>query len=93
MGPRDDYGYNQAQAQAVAEVKKLPGIKVVEEEKTMVKILQDQGRMGAIRLAVPHGKVFLEVFAADAAEAEATVRELPMCKWWDLEVYPLSGTA
>jgi len=32
VGPRDDYGYNQAQAQAAAEVKKLPGIKVVEEE-------------------------------------------------------------
>src|SRR5436190_23953553 len=32
VGPRDDFGYNQAQAQAVAEVKKLPGVKVVEEE-------------------------------------------------------------
>jgi basic membrane protein A and related proteins len=32
VGPRDDYGYNQAQAEAVAEVKKLPGIKAVEEE-------------------------------------------------------------
>jgi basic membrane protein A len=32
VGPRDDYGYNQAQAQAVAELKKMPGIKVVEEE-------------------------------------------------------------
>ena len=32
VGPRDDYGYNQAQAQAAAEIKKLPGIKVVEEE-------------------------------------------------------------
>jgi basic membrane protein A and related proteins len=32
VGPRDDYGYNQAQAQAVAEIKKMPGIKVVEEE-------------------------------------------------------------
>ena len=32
VGPRDDYGYNQAQAQAAAEVKKMPGIKVVEEE-------------------------------------------------------------
>ena len=32
VGPRDDYGYNQAQAQAAAELKKLPGIKVVEEE-------------------------------------------------------------
>ena len=32
VGPRDDYGYNQAQAQAAAEVKKMPGIKLVEEE-------------------------------------------------------------
>jgi basic membrane protein A len=32
VGPRDDYGYNQAQAEAAAEVKKLPGVKVVEEE-------------------------------------------------------------
>ncbi len=32
VGPRDDYGYNQAQAQAAAEIKKMPGMKVVEEE-------------------------------------------------------------
>ena len=32
VGPRDDFGYNQAQAQAAAELKKLPGVKVVEEE-------------------------------------------------------------
>jgi simple sugar transport system substrate-binding protein len=32
VGPRDDYGYNQAQAENVALVKKMPGIKVVEEE-------------------------------------------------------------
>jgi basic membrane protein A len=32
VGPRDDYGYNQAQAEAVAQIKKLGGIKVVEEE-------------------------------------------------------------
>ena len=32
VGPRDDYGYNQAQAQAAAELKKMAGIKVVEEE-------------------------------------------------------------
>ena len=32
VGPRDDYGYNQAQAQAAAELKKMPGVKVVEEE-------------------------------------------------------------
>jgi simple sugar transport system substrate-binding protein len=32
VGPRDDYGYNQAHAQAAAELKKMSGIKVVEEE-------------------------------------------------------------
>ncbi|MEO7494457.1 MAG: BMP family ABC transporter substrate-binding protein [Massilia sp.] len=33
VGPRGDFGYNQAQAQAVAIIKKIPGVKVVEEEK------------------------------------------------------------
>lgn len=32
VGPRDDFGYNQAHAEAAAQLKKLPGIKVVEEE-------------------------------------------------------------
>ena len=33
VGPRDDYGYNQAQAQAAAAIKKMSGITVVEQEK------------------------------------------------------------
>ena len=32
VGPRDDCGYNQAHAENVALVRKMPGIKVVEEE-------------------------------------------------------------
>ncbi len=32
VGPKDDYGYNQAHAESVAEVKKWAGVKVVEEE-------------------------------------------------------------
>src|SRR5438045_4602468 len=33
VGPRDDYGYNQAHAEAAAILKKMAGLKVVEEEK------------------------------------------------------------
>src|SRR3984885_16369547 len=33
VGPRDDYGYNQAHAEAAAVLKKMPGVKIVEEEK------------------------------------------------------------
>jgi simple sugar transport system substrate-binding protein len=32
VGPRDDFGYNQAHAEAAAQLKKTPGVKLVEEE-------------------------------------------------------------
>ena len=32
VGPRDDFGYNQAHAEGAAELKKIAGVKVVEEE-------------------------------------------------------------
>ena len=32
VGPRDDYGYNQAHAEGAAAVKEMPGVTVVEEE-------------------------------------------------------------
>jgi basic membrane protein A len=32
VGPKDDYGYNQAHAEAAAQLKKMPGLKIVEEE-------------------------------------------------------------
>jgi len=66
---------------------------VVAEERVAAAALQTAGRLTAIRLATPHGKVFLEVVADDIASAQATVEELPMAKWWDLEVYPLVAPA
>src|ERR1700691_2769818 len=33
VGPRDDFGYNQAHAEGAAAVKKMAGVKVLEEEK------------------------------------------------------------
>jgi len=33
VGPRDDFGYNQAQAQAAAILKKMPTLKIIDEEK------------------------------------------------------------
>ena len=68
-------------------------MKVVEEEKLKVKELQAAGRMGQIFLAVPQGKVFINLDADDEVAAEAAVKELPMSAWWDLEVFTLSGKA
>ena len=33
VGPRDDYGYNQAHAEAAAILKKMPGVKVVRKKR------------------------------------------------------------
>ncbi|HKT92623.1 MAG TPA: BMP family ABC transporter substrate-binding protein [Paraburkholderia sp.] len=52
VGSRGDYGYNQAQAQAAAVIKKLPNVKIVEEEnvpetvaaqKTMEAMIEQDG--------------------------------------------------
>jgi muconolactone delta-isomerase len=64
---------------------------VAADEQAKVRSLQDASRMGAVRLSLARGTVFLEVFAEDSNAAETTVHELPMAKWWDLESYPLAG--
>ena len=52
VGPKDDFGYNQAQAEAATAVKKMAGVKVVEEEnvpettavqKSMAGMIQQDG--------------------------------------------------
>ncbi|CAB5042584.1 MAG: hypothetical protein F2923_08085 [Actinobacteria bacterium] len=64
-------------------------VKVIPQEQAIAKSLQEAGRLGAIHLALPRGTVFLEVFAHDLDAAQATVLELPMSKWWDLDIFPL----
>lgn len=62
---------------------------VVADEQAKAQELQDAGRVTGIHLAIPRGTVFLQIAALDAAEAEATVNELPMSKFWDIDVFPL----
>ncbi len=48
VGPRDDYGYNQAHAEAAALVKKMPGIKMVEEENVPETVAVQKSMTGMI---------------------------------------------
>lgn len=61
---------------------------VVAEEQAKVAELVSEGRVGSIHLALARGTVFIETFADDVAAAEATVRSLPMARWWTIDVYP-----
>jgi basic membrane protein A len=48
VGPRDDYGYNQAHAEGAAAVKALPGIKIVEEENVPETVAVQKAMQGMI---------------------------------------------
>lgn len=64
---------------------------VVAEEQARVAALEAEGRIGAVRLSLARGTVFIETMADDAAGAAATIETLPMAKWWDLDVFPLAA--
>lgn len=66
---------------------------VVAEEQAQVAALTAAGRLGSIHLSLARGTVFIEVHAETANEASATVGTLPMCAWWDLDVFPLATPA
>jgi len=79
VGPRDDFGYNQAQAAAAAEVKKLPGLKVVEEEnvpetaavtKTMTGMIKQDGA----KLLFPTSYGYFDPYMLALAAKEPDVR-------------------
>jgi simple sugar transport system substrate-binding protein len=79
VGPRDDFGYNQAQAATAAEMKKLPGVKVVEEEnvpetaavtKTMTGMVKQDGA----KLLFPTSFGYFDPYMLALAAKETDVR-------------------
>ena len=79
VGPRDDFGYNQAQAQAAAAIKKMPGVVVVEQEKvpettdvqkTMTSMIEQDGA----RLLFPTSFGYFEPHILKLAEKYPKVR-------------------
>ena len=79
VGPRDDFGYNQAQAAAAAEMKTLPGVKVVEEEnvpetaavtKTMTGMVKQDGA----KLLFPTSFGYFDPYMLALAAKETDVR-------------------
>jgi simple sugar transport system substrate-binding protein len=61
VGSRNDFGYNQAQAQAAAKIKKMPGIKLVEQEK-VAETIDVQNAMEAMISQDKAGLIFATSF-------------------------------
>ena len=64
---------------------------VLAEEVAQVQFLKYEGRLGSVHISPSRGRVFLEIIAKDAAEAQATAETLPMAKWWSIDIYPTVG--
>ena len=64
---------------------------VVAEEQAAVAALAAEGRLGDIRLSMARGTVFIQAFGGDAEAATASVRSLPMSKWWDIDTFPIAA--
>jgi muconolactone delta-isomerase len=64
---------------------------VIAEEVAQVRTLTAVGRLGAVHISPPRGRVFLEVHAEDELSARAIVETLPMAKWWTIDAYPTMG--
>jgi hypothetical protein len=60
----------------------------VADEQAHVEALRTAERLGALFVSLPRQTVFLETFAANEGDALATIGELPLSRFWNLDVYP-----
>ena len=93
VGPRDDYGYNQAQAESVALVKKMPGIKVVDEENVpetnaVQKAMQGMIAQDGVTLLFPTSYGYFDPHTLAVAAKNPAVRFAHCGGLWDAAKHP-----
>jgi len=79
VGPRDDFGYNQAHAEAAAMLKKMPGVKLVEEEnvpetQAVQKSMQGMISQDGAKLLFPTSFGYFDPHMLEIAKKNAGVR-------------------
>ena len=78
VGPKDDYGYNQAHAQGAAVVKRMSGVTVVEEENVaetvdVSKTMESMVNLDGATLLFPTSFGYFDPFMLDEAKKNASV--------------------
>jgi hypothetical protein len=66
---------------------------LIPAEQVQAKVLEEQGRLGFIKVAMPKRKVFIEAFGEDDASVLSTIQSLPFFAIWDIEVFPTTPPA
>lgn len=93
VGPRDDFGYNQAHAQAAAAIKKIPGVKVIEEERVpetvaVQKSMQAMIAQDGAGLIFPTSFGYFDPHVLKVAEKNSKVRFAHCGGLWNKDKHP-----
>ena len=60
---------------------------LIPAEQVQAKLLEDQGLLGSIKVAMPKRTVFLEAFGQDDQSVLETIHSLPLAALWEIEVF------
>ena len=66
---------------------------LIPAEQVQAKLLEEQGLLGSIKVAMPKRTVFLEAFGQDDQSDLETIHSLPLAALWDIELFPTSPPA
>jgi simple sugar transport system substrate-binding protein len=95
VGPKDDYGYNQAHAEAAAVLKTMPGIKVVEEEKVpetddVAKTMQSMIELDGATLLFPTSFGYFDPYMLKMAAKYPNVQFRHCGGMWNKAKHPMN---
>jgi hypothetical protein len=66
---------------------------LIPAEQVQAKLLEEQGLLGSIKVAMPKRTVFLEAFGQDDQSVLETIHSLPLAALWDIAVFPTTPPA
>jgi basic membrane protein A and related proteins len=93
VGPRDDFGWNQAHAVAVQSLKSLPGVKAVEEENVpetdaCAKSMESMVNLDGANIVLGTSFGYFDPFMVDLAKKYAKVEFRHAAPLWDASKHP-----
>src|SRR5258707_52316 len=95
VGAKDDYGYNQAHAEAAAMLKKTPGVKIVEEEKVpetddVSKTMESMIELDGATLLFPTSFGYLDPYMLKMAAKYPKIQFRHCGGLWTKDKHPLN---
>jgi hypothetical protein len=66
---------------------------LIPAEQIQAKVLEEQGIIGAIKVAMPKRTVFIEAFGEDDQNVLESIKTLPLSTLWNIELFPTTPPA